>query len=91
MSKTINTVEELEESLSDPTPQVVDMMRRLSGDILLLGVGGKIGPSLARMARRASELAGVSRRIIGVSRFSARNEERKLNAHGIETIRCDLL
>src|ERR1041385_1333054 len=89
--KTIHTVEQLEDLLSEPTEPVVETMRRLSGDLLLLGVAGKIGPSLARMARRASELAGVSRRVIGVSRFSTPDEQAKLEAHGVETIRCDLL
>ena len=87
----IETVDQLERMLSEPTEQVVEMMRRLKGDIIFLGVGGKIGPSLARMAKRASEAAGVSRRIIGVSRFSSANEEANLNADGIETVRCDLL
>ena len=87
----IESIEQLEQMLSEPTEEVVDMMRRLEGDLILLGVGGKIGPSLARMAKRATDLAGVARRIIGVSRFSAANEEAKLHADGIETVRCDLL
>jgi nucleoside-diphosphate-sugar epimerase len=87
----IQSIEQLEDALSEPTGQVVEMMRRLPGDIILLGVGGKIGPSLARMAKRATDLAGVARRIIGVSRFSAANEEANLHASGIETVRCDLL
>src|SRR5262249_3217858 len=62
----------------------------LEGDLILLGVGGKMGPTLARMARRASEAAGVRRRIIGVSRFSSGPLEGQLKSHGIETIRCDL-
>ena len=74
-SATIETVEQLEDLLSEPTDGVVETMRRLKGDILFLGAGGKIGPSLARMARRASDLGGVSRRIIAISRFSARDEE----------------
>ena len=65
-------------------------MRRLEGDLILLGVGGKMGPTLARMARRASDAAGVSRRIIGVSRFSSGGLEPSLQSHGVETIRCDL-
>ena len=89
--KAILTIEQLEELLSEPAEPVVESMRRLAGDIILLGVGGKIGPSLARMARRASDLAGVARRVIGVSRFSDSNEEDRLRAHGIETFRCDLL
>ena len=89
--KAIQTVEQLEQRLSEPADRVLEAMRRLSGDIILLGAGGKIGPSLARMARRASDLAGVKRRVIGVSRFSVPNEEARLQAQGVETIRCDLL
>ena len=66
---TIADVETLEDLLSEPTSALVEMMRRVEGDILILGVGGKMGPSLARMAKRASEQAGVARRVIGVSRF----------------------
>ena len=90
-SRSIPSIERLEQLLSEPTEAVVEMMRRLKGDIIFLGVAGKIGPSLARMAKRATELAGVSRRIIGVSRFSSPVEEANLRADGIETIRCDLL
>ncbi len=91
MTDAIQTIEQLEELLSEPTEPVVEIMRRLRGDILLLGVAGKIGPSLARMAKRASDLAGVHRRVIGVSRFSVPEEQARLEAHGVETIRCDLL
>src|SRR5207253_3713237 len=76
---------------SEPPERVLEAMRCLPGDIILLGAGGKIGPSLARMARRASDVAGVKRRVIGVWRFSAHNEEARLQAQGVETIRCDLL
>src|SRR5438477_4594725 len=89
--KAIHTIDQLEDLLSEPTEPVVETMRRLRGDLLLLGVAGKIGPSLARMARRASEQAGVSRRVIGVSRFTSPDEQAKLEAQGVETIRCDLL
>lgn len=87
----ISTVAQLEDLLSDPTPAAVDAMRRLDGDIIILGVAGKMGPTLARMARRASHLAGVSRRVIGVSRFGSSMQEESLQRDGIETIRCDLL
>jgi nucleoside-diphosphate-sugar epimerase len=86
----IETEEQLDDLLSEPTPAVVETMRRLDGDLILLGVAGKMGPSLARMARRASEAAGVRRRVIGVARFSSGGEA-ELEAHGVETIRCDLL
>lgn len=84
------TVEQLEDLLSTPTPEVVETLARLEGDILVLGVAGKLGPTLARMARRASRSAGSERRIIGVSRFSSVEQRASLEAHGIETIRCDL-
>lgn len=88
---TPDTGDELEEMLSRPTDTVVRAMAKLKGDILVLGVGGKMGPTLARMARRASDDAGVARRVIGVSRFSSAGLERRLNVEGVETIRCDLL
>jgi nucleoside-diphosphate-sugar epimerase len=87
----IESVDQLEELLGLPTPEVIDTMRRLDGDLIVLGVGGKIGPSLARMARRASDLAGVPRRILGVARFSSPDLRKSLQSHSIETIACDLL
>jgi nucleoside-diphosphate-sugar epimerase len=87
----IRDVEELEDLLSRPIPALVESLARLDGDILVLGVSGKMGPSLARMARRASDAAGVRRRVIGVARFSGGTDESQLQAHGVETIRCDLL
>jgi nucleoside-diphosphate-sugar epimerase len=85
-----DTEEQLEASLSEPTDGVIELMARLEGDIILLGVGGKMGPTLARMARRASDVAGVRRRVIGVSRFSS-GDGGSLQAHGVEAIACDLL
>ncbi len=87
----IRDVAELESLLSEPMESTVRCLRELEGDILILGVGGKMGPTLARMAKRASEAAAVKRRIIGVSRFSSRALEDQLQSWGIETIRCDLL
>lgn len=88
---TPTNLEELDELLSRPTERVIESMRRLEGDLLLLGVGGKMGPTLARMARRASDAAGVSRRIVGVSRFSTAGLREQLEGWGVETIACDLL
>src|SRR5438128_2318960 len=87
----IRDSDHLEELLSEPTAGAIEAMRRLQGDIILLGVGGKMGPSLARMAKRASELAGVKRRVIGVSRFSSPLLPQQFNAWGVETITADLL
>ena len=87
----IRDVVQLEEVLSEPTDGVVRAMKELEGDILILGAGGKMGPSLARMAKRASEIAGVNRRVIGVSRFSSSSLEQQLHDWEIETVCCDLL
>jgi hypothetical protein len=87
----IADVEQLDELLSRPTPEVIATLGRLEGDLILLGVGGKIGPSLARMARRASDAAGGQRRIIGVSRFSTPSLQQQLHSQGIDTIGCELL
>jgi nucleoside-diphosphate-sugar epimerase len=84
------TESELEDALSEPTAQVVETLARLPGDVILLGAAGKMGPTLARMARRASDAAGVKRRVIAVSRFSGGGEE-ALAAHGVEAMKCDLL
>jgi hypothetical protein len=86
----IATVEELDDRLSEPTPGAIDALGRLEGDLLFLGAGGKMGPTLARMARRASDAAGVRRRVLAVSRFTGGPAESVLQAHGVETLRCHL-
>jgi nucleoside-diphosphate-sugar epimerase len=83
--------EQLEELLSRPAAEVIDLFSRLEGDIIFLGIGGKIGPSLARMAKRACELAGVSKRITGISNFRSDKERKRVESYGIKTIRGDLL
>ena len=81
----------LDDHLSQPTPALVDSMRRIEGDIVFLGAAGKMGPTMCRLARRATDEAGVSRRIMAVSRFSEPGARADLETHGIETIACDLL
>lgn len=81
----------LDEVLSRPGDRLIEAMRALPGDLLILGVGGKMGPTLARLAKRASEAAGSKRRIIGVSRFSQAEQRRRLEDWGVETISCDLM
>jgi nucleoside-diphosphate-sugar epimerase len=88
---TIQDVDTLEELLSRPMSAAELAMGQIEGDILILGVAGKMGPTVARMARRASDAAGVQRRIIGVSRFSHPEDRSKLESWGIETIQGDLL
>jgi len=87
----INNLSELEEQLSRPTDADAAAMAALGGDLLILGVGGKMGPSLARLARRAADLAGTRIRILAVARFSNASLSDQLEAQGIETITCDLL
>jgi len=84
------SVEDLEELLSRPTDQVCHVLGQLSGDLLLLGAGGKMGLSLARMARRAWNRVGHRGRVIAVSRFGDGGEA-LFHAQGIDTLRCDLL
>ena len=73
--------------MTTPTPALVDDLGRLEGDILILGVGGKMGPTLARLAKRAAP----DKRVVGVARFSEPGVRERLEAAGVETIRCDLL
>ena len=91
LSTTIRDVDHLEELLSEPSQAAIDAMRHVKGDLVILGVAGKMGPTLARMARRAIDAAGGSGRVIGVARFSSPGQQAALEQHGVETIRCDLL
>jgi hypothetical protein len=81
----IRTEGELEERLSRPSAADVEFMRELEGDLLILGVAGKMGPSLARRARRAADEAGVRKRIVGVARFSNPRVREELESAGVET------
>lgn len=81
----------VEERLSRPCDADAEAVAGLGSDLLILGVGGKMGPSLARLARRAADLAKVALRIRAVARFSDRELSGQLEAAGIETISCDLL
>src|SRR5215813_13965836 len=87
----INTIRELEDILSAPTPSDVAAAKELQGDILILGAGGKMGPSLARLMRRAIAESSSGNRVIAVARFSHPQIRSDLEAAGVETIPCDLL
>lgn len=87
----IQTEQQLEDLLSEPTPGAIAAMGQIEGDLLVLGAGGKMGPTLTRMAHRASQAAGRARQVIAVSRFSDTRQEAALQAHGVRTIRCDLM
>jgi nucleoside-diphosphate-sugar epimerase len=83
----IEDLEELEELLSRPSDALVQTLERVEGDILVLGVGGKMGPTLARMAKRASP----DRQVIGVARFSESGLRERLQAQDIRCMEADLL
>ena len=87
LPKTIADIAALDELLCRPSRALIDDLNKVDGDIMVLGVAGKMGPTLAGLAKAA--LPG--RRIIGVARFSDRNVKAWLEARGIETIHCDLL
>jgi len=83
----IADVVELEDIMTTPSPELGAELNRLAGDILILGVGGKMGPTLARLARRAAP----GKRVVGVARFTEPGLREKLEAWGVECIACDLL
>jgi nucleoside-diphosphate-sugar epimerase len=82
---------ELESALSAPSSALLDALRSIPGDILVLGAAGKMGPTLARMAKRAFEKMGRGDRVVAASRFSSPKAEQSLRDAGIETVKCDLL
>ena len=80
-------VEDLEEFMTRPTRELEADLARADGDLIILGVGGKMGPTLARMAKRAAP----AKRVVGVARFSELGLKEKLQSQGIECLACDLL
>lgn len=87
----IASLDMLEDLLSAPTAEAVEMFSGLEGDFMFLGIGGKIGPSLARMAKRACDEAGVKKRMYGVALFESEKQRKELEALGFETYHGDLL
>ena len=88
------TPEELDEALARPTAGAVAALGRTDGDVLVAGAGGKMGPSLARMAQRALRESGSAGQVFAVSRFSTpagRETARALESSGVRVIACDLL
>lgn len=87
----VSSERELEEILSEPYSEDVEWARRLDGDVLVLGAGGKMGPSLVRRIVRAAEQAGSELTVYAVSRFTDEHKREKLGAIGAETVAADLL
>jgi nucleoside-diphosphate-sugar epimerase len=78
---------ELEDVMTIPSAELIDDLERTDGDLVILGVGGKIGPTLARMAKRAAP----NKRVIGVARFTDPGLRDRLQRQGVECVPCDLL
>jgi hypothetical protein len=87
----INNEDQLEELLSRPGAELAKMFSRVKGDIMFLGISGKIGPSLAKMASRACENTVVKKRILGVALQIDPEQQNCFSEMGIETIQGDLL
>lgn len=87
----ITTVEQLEVYMSIPTEALIEDVKKLNGDFIILGIGGKMGPTLAYLLKNTINKIGTDQKVIGVSRFSDRDLVTQLNEKGIETISCDLL
>lgn len=77
--------------LTEPSLELIEDIRKLDGDIIILGVGGKMGSDLAKLAKNAIDRAKLNYKVIGVSRFSTDSVKKDLEDHGIETIAADLL
>jgi nucleoside-diphosphate-sugar epimerase len=87
LPETIRDITALDDLLCRPSQALIDDLGKVDGDIMILGVGGKMGPTLAGLAKAAAP----DRRVIGVARFSEPGVKEWLEARGIETINCDLL
>ncbi len=91
LSPAVTTEAALEDVLSEPYPEDVEFARQLEGDVIVLGAGGKMGPTLIRRILRASEEAESERTVYAVSRYSDPGLREKLDSWGAETIAADLL
>lgn len=87
----MNTMEQLLAQLTTPTEALVQDLAKVDGDIVLLGVGGKMGPTLAALAVNAIREGGLNKNVIGISRFSNQEARDELEQVGVKTIPCDLL
>ena len=85
------TEEKLNALLTTPSQALIEDMKKIKGDILVLGAGGKMGYTLCVLAKNAIKAAGIEKRVIAVSRFSDEYAVNYLKSEGIEIIPCDLL
>lgn len=85
------TEEKLNEMLTTPSAKLIEDVKKIEGDIMVLGAGGKMGPTLCVLAKNAVKAAGIKKRVIAVSRFSDPIALELLHSNGVETISADLL
>lgn len=86
----MTVIDQIERDLTTPTAALVQEIAGLDGDITVLGVGGKVGPSVAIMAQRAVEEAGVDKKVFGVARFSDPAAKASLERAGVTAVAADL-
>lgn len=87
LPKSFRDVEHLEDVMTTPSATLAAELGRVPGDLMILGVGGKMGPTLARLAKRAAP----AKRVVGVARFSEKGLRERLQSWGIECLEIDLL
>lgn len=85
------TEEKLNGMLTEPSDALVEDIAKIKGDIMILGAGGKMGPTLCVLAKNAAKKAGVEKRIIAVSRGTDKIATELMKDNGIEVIAADLL
>jgi len=87
----IKSIEQLEDVLTTPSPAVIEALSKLTGRLLIVGAGGKMGPTLAVLARRAADLSGTNLEVVAASRFSNVDSRDWFHKHGVTTIAADVL
>ena len=87
----IANVDELDDLLTTPRPELVELVRTLRGPLVVLGASGKMGPTLALLARRAIDEAGADIEVVAVARYSDPGAREWLDRRGVTTVACDLL
>jgi hypothetical protein len=90
LPKTVQSESELEEVLTRPSVALMEFVRTLTGPLLILGAGGKMGPTLAVLARRAAEAGGRRLEVVAASRFGDQQSREWLERRGVKTLICDL-
>lgn len=87
----MTSIHQLYQQLLQPSIDLISDISKLDGDILIIGVGGKMGPAMAKLAKQAIDVGGLNKKVIGVSRFSEQGLAEELNKSGIQTYKVDLL